>query len=120
MKTYKVTFVGRTLNAIGVCYRISDTVKGIDEKDALINLYSKYENVSLAVFTEIISPKFVTVVTTHYGMTREEYAAKAGKHYSCFDNRERPLCANGSYHAKTTRVIAKVDCPVCLAKLKGD
>lgn len=64
------------------------------------------------------NPEFVTVVT-HYGLTREEYASKLGKHKSCFDNRYYALCANGSYHAKTTRVIKNVDCPVCIERLKS-
>lgn len=60
-------------------------------------------------------PEFVTV-TTHYGLTREEFASRAGKHPSCFEDRLRPLCGNGSYHAKCVRDTAAVDCPACLAK----
>lgn len=58
------------------------------------------------------------IVITHYGLTREEYASKCGKHISCFERREYALCGNGSYHAKTTRDKSKVDCPACLARLK--
>jgi hypothetical protein len=55
----------------------------------------------------------------HYGLTREEYASKQGKHPSCFENRLKALCNNGDYHAYTTRDISKVDCPVCLERLKS-
>ena len=51
---------------------------------------------------------------THYGLTREEFASKCGKHPSCFENRSRAACGNGSYHAATTRNIKAVDCPACL------
>lgn len=56
----------------------------------------------------------------HYGMTRQEVARKAGKHESCFENRLRALCGNGSYHAQTTRDAAAVTCPQCLKQLKGN
>jgi hypothetical protein len=58
-------------------------------------------------------------IIRHYGMTREEFASKLGKHPSCFENFLRPLCNNGSYHAYTTRDKALVNCPECLKRLKG-
>lgn len=60
-------------------------------------------------------PEFVKVVT-HYGLTREEFASRAGKHPSCFEKRLRPLCGNGSYHAKCVTDTQQVDCEACLAK----
>lgn len=54
----------------------------------------------------------------HYGLTREEFASRAGKHASCFENRLRPLCGNGDFHAVTTREKQWVNCPVCLEKLQ--
>lgn len=54
---------------------------------------------------------------THYGLTRDEFASRAGKHPSCFEDRLRPLCGNGSYHAKATRKESEVDCEACLAKM---
>lgn len=57
------------------------------------------------------------VVITHYGQTRDEFASRVGKHRSCFEDRLRPLCDNGSYHAACTRVMKKVTCPVCRDKL---
>lgn len=108
MKTYYVSFTGRLKNALGICYHISDTVQAVDEQAALLALYDKYEHISF--------PKF-TVEMVHYGLTREEFASNAGKHPSCFDNRLKPICNNGNYHAVTTRDKAKVTCPVCLAKI---
>lgn len=61
-------------------------------------------------------PEFVTV-TTHYGVTREEFASRVDKHPSCFAQRLRPLCSNGSYHAKCVRDESQVDCPTCLERL---
>lgn len=58
----------------------------------------------------------MTPERTHYGLTREEFASQAGKHPSCFENRLRPMCSNGSYHAKCVRDIKQVDCEICLAK----
>lgn len=55
--------------------------------------------------------------TTHYGLTREEFASKAGKHPSCFDNRLRPVCGNGSFHAKLTRNKNEVTCDACKARI---
>lgn len=55
---------------------------------------------------------------SHYGLTREEYASKQGKHPSCFDNRLKAACSNGSYHAKVTRDKSNVDCPECLKRIK--
>lgn len=60
----------------------------------------------------------LTKIITHYGQSRQEYASKIGKHPSCFEERLYPLCGNGSYHAKTTRVKSEVDCPVCLERLR--
>lgn len=50
---------------------------------------------------------------THYGLTREEFASRAGKHSSCFENRLRPLCGNGSFHASMTRRETHVNCEAC-------
>lgn len=63
-------------------------------------------------------PEFIGPETMHYAETREEFASRIGKHYSCFENRDRARCGNGSYHAKTTRDKSKVDCPKCLEKMK--
>lgn len=54
----------------------------------------------------------------HYGLTREEFASKLGKHPSCFDDRLRPTCSNGSFHAAVTRDKEKVTCPECLKRIK--
>jgi hypothetical protein len=66
-------------------------------------------------------PEFVVIVT-HYGLTREEYASRVGKHPSCFEDRRRPLCGNGSYHAACTPHKGRVSCPACLKllNLKGN
>lgn len=56
--------------------------------------------------------------TTHYALTREQEAKKQGKHKSCIDDRTYPLCSNGSYHAKRSKLVNQVNCETCLAKLK--
>lgn len=54
----------------------------------------------------------------HYGLTLEEFAARAQKHTSCFDaNAPRPICGNGSYHAMVTRSTGAVTCPECLKRM---
>lgn len=53
MKTYQVTFRGREKGAIGIFYQITATVKGEDEKQALLNLYDKYEHISAPVMEEV-------------------------------------------------------------------
>lgn len=45
-KRFRVTFHGRTKNAIGVCYGITDTVYAPDLDGARLALYDKYEHVS--------------------------------------------------------------------------
>jgi hypothetical protein len=57
MKTYKVTFIGREKGAIGIFYQITATVKGEDEKQALLNLYDNYDHVSSPNFKDIIELK---------------------------------------------------------------
>jgi len=44
-KKYKATFTGRQLGAIGIFYEITDTVEGLNEDDANLNLYDKYEHI---------------------------------------------------------------------------
>jgi hypothetical protein len=56
---------------------------------------------------------------THYGLTREEFASQQGKHPSCFENRLRAVCGNGSYHAKCVRDKSKVDCAACLKRINS-
>jgi len=55
MKTYHVKFWGREINAIGIMYNIETTIEGRDEREALTNLYEKYDHVSCPVFKEIKS-----------------------------------------------------------------
>lgn len=64
-------------------------------------------------------PEFVVVVT-HYGLTRDEFARRRGKHPSCFAFRLRPLCSNGSYHAKCVQDAKQVDCLVCLIQMEKE
>lgn len=53
IKIYKATFHGRTKNAIGICYTITDTVCGTDEENARINLYDKYEHIMGLELSEV-------------------------------------------------------------------
>jgi len=53
MNTYQARFYGRKRNAIGIFYLINAIVEGKDEKDALLNLYDKYEHIQNATFTLI-------------------------------------------------------------------
>jgi hypothetical protein len=45
MNTYKISFTGRLKGAIGIFYKISDTVQAEDEKAAILKLYDKYDSV---------------------------------------------------------------------------
>ena len=45
IKTYNATFHGRTKDAIGITYAITDTTYGTDEESARLNLYDKYEHI---------------------------------------------------------------------------
>lgn len=56
----------------------------------------------------------------HYGETRDERASRRGIHPSCLENRDTPLCGNGSYWAATTRDKSKVDCEACLKRMKHE
>lgn len=46
MKTFRVRFHGRTKNAIGVCYWITDIIQAAKIEDVRIALYDKYEHIS--------------------------------------------------------------------------
>lgn len=56
MLKYSVTFFGRTLGAIGICYMITDTVEAENKEAALLKLYDKYDTVSGAKFKVIEGP----------------------------------------------------------------
>jgi len=45
MNKYKITFTGRLIGAIGIFYKITDTVQAANEKDAILALYNKYEHI---------------------------------------------------------------------------
>lgn len=45
-KLFKVSFKGRLKNASGIFYRIKDTVFARDQKEAVLNLYNKYEHLT--------------------------------------------------------------------------
>lgn len=53
MKNYQISFIGRTKGALGITYRIVDTVQAEDEKKAILALYDKYEHIALPVITEV-------------------------------------------------------------------
>ncbi len=42
---YTANFYGRLLGAIGILYRITDTVEAENEEQARIELYKKYDSV---------------------------------------------------------------------------
>lgn len=52
-KKYKAKFHGRTINAIGICYWITDEVQGLNEDDARINLYEKYDHIMHLELSEV-------------------------------------------------------------------
>jgi len=52
-KTYKASFTGRTVNAIGIFYPITDTVQGLNKEDAEINLYEKYDHITGLTLEEV-------------------------------------------------------------------
>jgi hypothetical protein len=45
MKIFKVTFLGRLKNALGVRYWITTEVEAVDKEGILVALYDKYEQV---------------------------------------------------------------------------
>lgn len=51
LNTYLASFNGRLKDAIGIKYRFKDVeVMGVNEEDALLNLYDKYERIDTAEF----------------------------------------------------------------------
>jgi len=69
MKTYKAKFKGREVGAIGIFYQIETEVQGKDEKDALLNLYEKYNHISFPTFTEKYPPLTAYKITYSDGST---------------------------------------------------
>jgi len=53
MKTYKATFNGRELGAIGIFYNISTTVEGENERQAELNLYNRYDHITRLKLEEV-------------------------------------------------------------------
>lgn len=45
MKKYRITFRGCERGAIGMLYRITETVSADTEDDALLSLYVKYDHI---------------------------------------------------------------------------
>lgn len=43
---YRVTFFGRKVGAIGICYWIAETVKADSDENALRALYTAYDHIS--------------------------------------------------------------------------
>jgi hypothetical protein len=50
-KTFNIDFIGREAGAIGIFYRINQTVEAIDEDDAINNLWKTHE------YNQIVSCK---------------------------------------------------------------
>lgn len=53
MKTYKATFTGRKINAIGIFYKITDTVEAENEEQARLKLFEKYEHIQSLKLNQI-------------------------------------------------------------------
>lgn len=47
MKTYKITFTGRLINAIGKTYSHTITVKAESQDEAVLKLYEKFEHIKI-------------------------------------------------------------------------
>lgn len=45
-KVYKFSFTGRKLGAIGICYKISHSVKSNSRKDAELKIYEKFDHIT--------------------------------------------------------------------------
>lgn len=45
--TWEITFTGRTKNAIGIFYTITDTFTGETLEDAKLNMYDRYEHIRI-------------------------------------------------------------------------
>jgi hypothetical protein len=46
-KTFKITFIGRKVGAIGKRYQITETVKATDQQAAELRLYDNYEHIAV-------------------------------------------------------------------------
>ena len=53
-QTYKIHFIGRLNNAIGITYPITEVVTVEEGKDPILKLYEKYEHIRV-LRQEIIS-----------------------------------------------------------------
>ena len=45
MEKYRITFIGRTKNALGITYKITKTVEAADEVAATLKLYDTHEHI---------------------------------------------------------------------------
>ena len=46
MKKYTVDFTGRKAGAIGITYKIHDTIEALNDNDLVEKLYKKYDTIS--------------------------------------------------------------------------
>jgi len=53
MKTYRASFYGRTVNALGVRYTINMFVSGKNRKEAELKLYDDYEHIQCLTLEEV-------------------------------------------------------------------
>ena len=53
MKTYRATFYGRQLGAIGSFYPIYDFIDADNEEKARIKLYDKYDHITRLTLKEV-------------------------------------------------------------------
>ena len=54
MSSYKITFIGRESEAIGITYKITETVEAVTEEAAVLKLYDKYEHISVLNIEKLV------------------------------------------------------------------
>lgn len=110
-----IRYVGDSFNAARKAFH--ETEPGYNEwgvaDDTYFVVLSKWDSVIGGY--RVMNRRYVEAV--HY---RETQAEKRARLHTSGDFEEGALCGNGSYHAKLTRVVRDVTCPMCNAKLRLD
>jgi hypothetical protein len=106
MKTFRITFKGRTKGAIGISYMMTDVFQGDTQKGAELSMYDKYEHIMQKLVVDITKE---TLLKELDRFTKSYIETALWSSCDDFDN---PLDANYSVNDLALETLEKIiaDC----------
>ena len=89
MKTYKISFNGRQVGAIGKTYRISQVITAENEEKANLKLYDKFEHIEILNIKEIPNATKLDQNNDSFELTHEGEVKFVGSEFDCFYNLQK-------------------------------